>query len=114
MRRARRRTPLALLSLFRLAALFLAALCPDTARLDAAPPPGAGASRPNVIFIFSDDHASHAISAYGSRINRDPEHRPTRERGRAVPQHVLRELDLRPEPRATILTGRHCHLSTAS
>ena len=28
--------------------------------------------RPNIVFIFTDDHAPHAISAYGSRINRTP------------------------------------------
>lgn len=28
--------------------------------------------RPNILFIFSDDHACHAISAYGSRINKTP------------------------------------------
>ncbi|MGC9453444.1 MAG: sulfatase family protein [Phycisphaerae bacterium] len=29
-------------------------------------------SRPNILFIMSDDHASHAISSYGSRINETP------------------------------------------
>lgn len=29
-------------------------------------------SRPNILFIMSDDHAAHAISAYGSRINETP------------------------------------------
>ncbi|MHC4582597.1 MAG: sulfatase-like hydrolase/transferase, partial [Planctomycetota bacterium] len=29
-------------------------------------------SRPNMILIMSDDHASHAISAYGSTINKTP------------------------------------------
>ena len=28
------------------------------------------AARPNIVFIMSDDHAAHAISAYGSAINR--------------------------------------------
>jgi hypothetical protein len=28
--------------------------------------PVTSADRPNVIFIMSDDHAAHAISAYGS------------------------------------------------
>ena len=28
--------------------------------------------RPNIVFIMSDDHAAHAISAYGSRINTTP------------------------------------------
>ena len=29
-------------------------------------------NRPNIIFIMSDDHAAHAISAYGSRVNQTP------------------------------------------
>jgi arylsulfatase A-like enzyme len=29
-------------------------------------------TRPNILYIMADDHASHAISAYGSRINRTP------------------------------------------
>ena len=28
--------------------------------------------RPNILFVFTDDHAYQAISAYGSRINRTP------------------------------------------
>ena len=30
------------------------------------------AERPNIVFIMSDDHAAHAIRAYGSRVNRTP------------------------------------------
>ena len=30
------------------------------------------ASRPNIVFIFSDDHAVQAIGAYGSKVNRTP------------------------------------------
>ena len=29
-------------------------------------------ARPNILYIMSDDHAAHAISAYGSRVNRTP------------------------------------------
>ena len=29
-------------------------------------------NRPNILFIMSDDHAAHAISAYGSAVNRTP------------------------------------------
>ncbi|MBB6052897.1 arylsulfatase A-like enzyme [Armatimonas rosea] len=29
--------------------------------------------KPNILFIMSDDHAAHAISAYGSRINQTPQ-----------------------------------------
>ena len=38
-----------------------------------AVPFGTGAaSQPNILFIMSDDHAAHAISAYGSRVNQTP------------------------------------------
>ena len=30
------------------------------------------AAPPNILFIFSDDHAQHAISAYGSKVNQTP------------------------------------------
>jgi hypothetical protein len=30
------------------------------------------ADKPNILFIFSDDHAQHAISAYGSKVNTTP------------------------------------------
>ena len=29
-------------------------------------------SRPNILFIMSDDHAAHAISAFGSVVNQTP------------------------------------------
>src|SRR6478736_417076 len=29
-------------------------------------------ARPNILFIMSDDHAAHAVSAYGSKINQTP------------------------------------------
>src|SRR5262249_15635924 len=29
----------------------------------------AGTKRPNIVFIFSDDHAYQAIGAYGSKVN---------------------------------------------
>ncbi len=28
--------------------------------------------RPNIIYIMTDDHASHAMSCYGSKINKTP------------------------------------------
>lgn len=30
------------------------------------------AEKPNILFIFSDDHAEQAISAYGSKVNQTP------------------------------------------
>ncbi len=32
----------------------------------------AAAERTNILFIFSDDHAQHAVSAYGSKVNTTP------------------------------------------
>ena len=29
-------------------------------------------TRPNIIFIMTDDHAAHAIGAYGSKVNQTP------------------------------------------
>jgi arylsulfatase A-like enzyme len=54
--------------LSRLYAILLAAL------LSGCVAPGAPQflQRPNIIFIFSDDHAPHAIGAYGSKINATP------------------------------------------
>src|ERR1700684_2299346 len=46
---------------------FLALLGASTAALRAA-----GRPQPNILYIMADDHAAHAISAYGSRINRTP------------------------------------------
>ncbi|NLH43852.1 MAG: sulfatase-like hydrolase/transferase, partial [Planctomycetes bacterium] len=28
--------------------------------------------RPNILFIMTDDHASHAMSCYGSKVNQTP------------------------------------------
>ena len=42
------------------------------AALLASPSPALAAARPNIIFIMSDDHAAHAISAYGSKVNQTP------------------------------------------
>src|SRR5712692_7446667 len=44
--------------------LLAGALLPRFARAAGAPP--------NILYIMADDHASHAISAYGSRINQTP------------------------------------------
>ena len=42
-------------------ALMLAAIA-----VAARPTPVAVADRPNILFIMSDDHAAHAIGAYGA------------------------------------------------
>ena len=37
-----------------------------------AVPGSAAEKRPNILYIMTDDHAAHAISAYGSKINTTP------------------------------------------
>ncbi|MEL6980954.1 MAG: sulfatase-like hydrolase/transferase, partial [Actinomycetota bacterium] len=35
--------------------------------------PGSSSERrPNIVFVLTDDHAAHAISAYGSVVNTTP------------------------------------------
>ena len=47
--------------------LFGAARTSSIKATEAKPP-----ARPNILFIMTDDHAAHAISAYGSVVNRTP------------------------------------------
>ena len=69
--------------------------------------------RPNILFIFSDDHARHAVSAYGGRLasvaptpNID---RIARE-GLRFDRCAVTNSICAPS-RATILTGKYSHLN---
>ena len=64
--------------------------------------------RPNIIFIFSDDHAPHAISAYGSKINQTPNIDRLAREGMLFANCFCGNSICGPS-RATILTGKHCH-----
>jgi arylsulfatase A-like enzyme len=66
--------------------------------------------RPNILFIFSDDHARHAISAYGSRVNETPHlDRLAREGTRFLNSFVTNSICT--PSRATLLTGQYSHLN---
>lgn len=66
--------------------------------------------RPNIIFIFSDDHAEHAISAYGSKVNRTPHlDRLAAEGARFTNSFVTNSICT--PSRATLLTGQYSHLN---
>ena len=68
------------------------------------------AERPNIIFIFSDDHAQHAISAYGSKINQTPHlDRLANDGARFVNSFVTNSICT--PSRATLLTGQYSHLN---
>jgi len=66
--------------------------------------------RPNILFIMSDDHAAHAISAYGSRVNQTPNiDRLAREGVRF--NNCFAANSICSPSRATILTGKYSHLN---
>jgi len=73
--------------------------------------PGYGAdSRPNILFIMSDDHAAHAIGAYGSRVNETPNLDRLAAAGVRFDNCFCVNSICSPS-RATILTGKYSHLN---
>jgi arylsulfatase A-like enzyme len=67
-------------------------------------------ARPNIIFVFTDDHASHAISAYGSSINQTPNIDRLADEGMLFRNAFVTNSICAPS-RAVILTGKHSHLN---
>ncbi len=72
--------------------------------------PAAAADRPNILFIFTDDHASHAISAYGSKINKTPNLDRIANEGILFNNCFCTNSICGPS-RAVIQTGKHSHLN---
>ena len=68
------------------------------------------ATRPNILFIMSDDHAAHAISAYGSRVNQTPNLDRLARAGMRFDNCFAVNSICSPS-RATILTGKYSHLN---
>jgi arylsulfatase A-like enzyme len=68
------------------------------------------ASRPNIVYIMTDDHAAHAISAYGSRVNETPNIDRIAREG-ALFRNVFVTNSICTPSRATILTGQYSHLN---
>ena len=71
---------------------------------------GESAARPNILFVFTDDHASHAISAYGSVINTTPNLDRLANEGMLFRNAFVTNSICAPS-RAVILTGKHSHLN---
>jgi arylsulfatase A-like enzyme len=65
-------------------------------------------NRPNILFIMSDDHAAHAISAYGSRINKTPNIDRLAKEGVRLANCFCTNSICTPS-RAAILTGQYSH-----
>jgi arylsulfatase A-like enzyme len=68
------------------------------------------AERPNILFIMTDDHAAHAISAYGSRINKTPNLDRLAKEGALLTSVFVTNSICTPS-RAAILTGQYSHLN---
>ena len=69
--------------------------------------------RPNIVFIFSDDHAFQAIGAYGSRLqsmNVTPNIDKIAAQGMRFDKFYVGNSICAPS-RATLLTGKHSHLN---
>ena len=79
-------------------------------KLAAAETSDGGAQRPNILFIFTDDHASHAIGAYGSKINQTPNLDRIANEGMRFDNCFCTNSICAPS-RAVILTGKHNHLN---
>lgn len=66
------------------------------------------ATRPNILFIMSDDHAAHAIGAYGSRVNATPQIDRLANEGVLFRNGFCNNSICAPS-RAAILTGLYSH-----
>jgi arylsulfatase A-like enzyme len=66
--------------------------------------------RPNIVFIMTDDHAAHAIGAYGSRVNETPNLDRLAREG-ALLESVFATNSICTPSRAAILTGQYSHLN---
>ena len=68
------------------------------------------AGRPNIIYIMSDDHAAHAIGAYGSRVNETPNLDRLAREGALLTSAFATNAICTPS-RAAILTGQYAHIN---
>lgn len=66
--------------------------------------------RPNIVFILTDDHASHAVGAYGSVVNETPHIDRIGNEGRVLANCFCTNALCSPS-RASILTGTYGHIN---
>jgi arylsulfatase A-like enzyme len=66
------------------------------------------AGQPNIVIIYTDDHAQHAVSAYGSKINSTPNIDAMARDGMKFTRSFVANSICGP-CRATLLTGLHSH-----
>ncbi len=68
------------------------------------------ATRPNILFIMSDDHGYQALSCYGSKVNETPNLDRIANEGMRFDRCFVTNSICGPS-RATILTGKYTHLN---
>jgi arylsulfatase A-like enzyme len=66
--------------------------------------------RPNIVFIMADDHAYQAISAYSDKLIQTPNIDRIAHEGMLFSNACVTNSLCAPS-RATILTGKHCHIN---
>src|SRR5213075_2140749 len=66
--------------------------------------------RPNILFIMTDDHAAHALSCYGSKINKTPNLDRIATGGMRFYNCFVTNSLCGPS-RATLLTGKYSHMN---
>ena len=66
--------------------------------------------RPNILYIMADDHSAHAISAYGSKINKTPNIDRIATGGVRFANCFVTNSICTPS-RAAILTGKYAHIN---
>lgn len=77
------------------------------------PDPHRTPTRPNIVFVLSDDHAAHAVSAYGSRVNHTPHIDRLATEGARLDSVYCTNSICTPS-RASILTGTYSHVNGAA
>lgn len=76
----------------------------------AAVPVLADPPRPNIVYIMTDDHAYHALSCYGSKINQTP-HLDRIAKSGVRFQNAFVTNSICTPSRATLLTGKYSHMN---
>lgn len=69
-----------------------------------------GKKRPNIVYIMSDDHASHALSCYGSKVNKTPNLDRIADQGMRFTNCFCSNSLCAPS-RACLLTGKYSHMN---
>jgi arylsulfatase A-like enzyme len=75
-----------------------------------AVPAAFAAKQPNILFIFTDDHATQSISAYGSKLNQTPNLDRLAKQGMLFRRALVSNSICAPS-RAVVLTGKYSHLN---